>query len=346
MRRSLSTLLLAWLASTTTGCVLPSFDKVSSDDASLEGEGCGMSKRLAPSCDACIRAKCCAEASACTAGTACGDDMLEAITPVAEFSTDFDPVLQCLQTHCQEACSVYWGCVDQYEWPNPRGPLERDIRVVSFGAQDPIEGAMVEACSASDPTADCATGPISSAVTDMRGVATLSLPPSFSGLYRFEKEGSLPATARWSEPAHQLQGFTQFELTPTFLKAFALRTGVHKSTSDAFDPGLGHMIVRIQSCLPLRYLDSPLRATAEGVEITFDDLPGASRFFYTEADGEVSVGRDRTSSFGFGGAFNLPPYNVNVTATDLATGAQVASGQAQVVAGGMAFMYLVPRSRR
>jgi hypothetical protein len=104
------------------------------------------------------------------------------------------------------------------------------------------------------------------------------------------------------------------------------------------------MIVRVQSCLPIRYLDTPLRATAPNVEVVLDSHPGASPFFYTDEDGAVSVARDRTSSFGFGGVFNLPPYNVGVRAIDTISGSEVASGRGLVVEGGIAFVYLLPRS--
>jgi hypothetical protein len=128
------------------------------------------------------------------------------------------------------------------------------------------------------------------------------------------------------------------------LAAFAVTTGVHQSFDESFEPGRGHMIVRVQNCLPVSYVDTPLRATAPNVRIEFPQTEGASRFFYTEDSGEVSVSREYTSEFGFGGAFNFPPYNIAVRAIDVDTEHEVASGRAQIVPGGVAFLYLLPRS--
>jgi hypothetical protein len=119
---------------------------------------------------------------------------------------------------------------------------------------------------------------------------------------------------------------------------------VHRSVDEGFEPGRGHMIVRVQNCLPVFYLDTPLRATAPNVRIEFPQTKGASRFFYTEESGEVSVSREHTSDFGFGGAFNFPPLNIAVGAIDVDTEREVANGRAQIVPGGIAFLYLLPRS--
>src|SRR5436305_596848 len=100
-RRTLAAWSCVW---SLCGCILPSFEvahmqnapdggAAGADAAPLAGEACGLSNKLHRDCDACIRENCCDLAKACAAGTACGDDLLKAITPVADFSTDFDPLL-------------------------------------------------------------------------------------------------------------------------------------------------------------------------------------------------------------------------------------------------------------
>jgi hypothetical protein len=334
---------------TLCSCVLPSFQKVDQEDAPLQGQACGLSDKLPKSCDGCIRAKCCELAQACSAGEACAQDMIAEITPAADFSRDFEPLLGCMQSQCGTECEVDWGCVDDYSWPSTDGPLDRTIAVTEFVSSIPIEGVEIRACSAMDPTATCRTGRVAQGTTDSEGNALLrGLPPDFDGLYRFSADGYLPATLRWSEPVHRVTDFSHFVLSPVDLAFYGVMTGVHKAVDEPFDPDVGHMIVRVQNCLPLRYLGSDsLQATAANVEFRVDEVDGASpsQFFYTEESNEVSVSRKYTSHHGFAGAFNFPPYNIRVTATEVTTGLEVASGRVQIVAGGMGFLYLAPRAR-
>ena len=329
------------------GCVLPDFEAGKLGELVPSGPVCGLSNRLPQSCDACIRSQCCGLAQACGEGTACGDDLLEPITPVADYSTDFDELLGCMQNHCATECKVHWGCVDQYSWPEAEGPVDQKVGVVDFASSNPVAGATVRACEASDPTLNCRSGTIARAVTDDAGQARLrNLPRDFDDLYRFEAPGFLPATARFSEPMYRLGGFSQFEMSPLDLAWFALTTGVHDTLNEPFPADAGHIIVRVQSCLPLRYLDTELRATGPEVRIEYDEIEGASGFFYSEPTGEVSTTRTETSVFGYGGAFNFPPHNIELRAIDTVSGSEVASGRVQVVTGGMGFLYLLPRSRK
>jgi hypothetical protein len=109
------------------GCVLPSFEKIEIGEAQLWGETCGLSERLPQPCDVCIRDRCCDLAVACGEGTDCGADLLEPITPVAEFSAEFEPLLGCLQAECARECQVHWGCVGDYGWP-AEAPIDPQVR--------------------------------------------------------------------------------------------------------------------------------------------------------------------------------------------------------------------------
>lgn len=356
--------LLASACAVQMGCVLPAFEKIDADmredsggPSAPDGGGdlpnaCGLSDRLPAACDMCIRENCCDRAEACGEGTACGEDLLEPITPLADFSKDFDPLLGCMQRFCNEECEVNWGCVDDYEWPAAEGRADVPVTVLDFtSTRDnpiPIEGVTVRACEGIDPR--CTSGKRAEAVTDATGQATLEdLSAGFNGFYTFEGGESefgsyVPLTVRWSEPVHRAgSGFVQFALSGAAVDGLAMVTQVGNN----FDPERGHLIVRIQGCLPLRYLNpiEPPKAEAEHVKISFEPSEGATQVFYTAANGGVVVTLEETSTDGVGGAFNVQPSNVEVTALDTVSGEVVASGNVQVNAGSIGFMYLMPRSR-
>ena len=356
--------LLAGACAVSIGCVLPEFEKVDADmrtdgggpNVREDGGGelpsaCGLSDRLPAACDMCIRENCCDRAEACGEGTACGEDLLEPITPLADFSKDFDPLLGCMQRFCNEACEVNWGCVDDYEWPAAEGRVDVPVTGVDFtSTQDnpiPIEGVTVRACEGIDPR--CSSGKRAEAVTDATGQATLEdLSAGFTGFYTFsggmsEFGAYLPLTVRWSEPVHRAAGFLQFALNDVAVAGLAMITQVE----DDFDPERGHLIVRIQGCLPLRYLNpiEPPKAEAEHVKLSFEPAEGATRVFYTAPNGGVALSLEETTTDGVGGAFNVQPSNVTVTAVDTVSGEVVATGNVQVNAGSIGFMYLLPRAK-
>jgi hypothetical protein len=356
-------LALITLASVATllGCALPGFEKVDSVEPEpnpgqmdsgmgmrARGPGCGRSAELPVACDDCIREHCCDLAEACGEGTECGDDLLEPITPVADFSTDFDPLLGCMQRRCDAECEVNWGCVDNYEWPAASEPVDLEVRVVDYADEE--EGALADvtvmACDAVDPT--CDSGRRAEGITGSDGKVLLSnLPGAFDGFYSFSGADYMDATVQWSEPIHRVTGFTQYQLRPSDVKALALITGVHDSADDMFEPGRGHLIFRIQGCLPMRYLSTgefPQAETA-GVHISFAPNDGATQVFYTEETGGVSVNLDATTIDALGGAFNVAPRNLTVTAVDVATDREVARGVVNVRVGAIGYMYLVARSQ-
>jgi hypothetical protein len=337
--------------------VLPAFDKVGTDpnsaspvDRSKDPNACGLSYKLPVACDECVRSECCDRAKECGEGTACGEDLLEPITPVADFSVEFDSMLGCMQRRCNAACNVDWGCVGDYEWPEAEGSIDLAIDVVDFaGAEDfPIGDVTVSACDAVDP--GCRTGRRAQGVTGDDGKVVLpDLSAAFDGFYTFEggeTDGGDPyvsSSVQWNQPVHRIGGFTQYQLSQVALKSLALLTKVHRSADDEFDPDRGHLIVRVQGCLPMRYLnrpDSP-QAEAENARLSFEPSEGATRFFYTEESGAVSTTLEMTTSDGVGGAFNVQPTTVSVTAVDTVSGKEMASGDVLVNAGSIAYMYLV-----
>jgi hypothetical protein len=98
--------------------------------------------------------------------------------------------------------------------------------------------------------------------------------------------------------------------------------------------------------LPLRYVDRPNapHAQQEGVVFSFEPKEGASRVFYTEPNGGVSVTLEATTRDGVGGAFEVPARNIAVHAVDMRSGKEVATGSVRVRAGAIGYAYMIPRS--
>jgi hypothetical protein len=366
MNRVRKALVLVLMTGVLGACVLPDFDKVDGAAAGkpdaaggkqdagsmpdpLPGKACGLSDQLPRACDACIRQKCCELATECGKGTECGKDMLEPITPAADFSEDFDPLLGCMQTRCEAACKVNLGCLDDYTWPDAEGTSDIEILVADYAdaVNLPLADVTVKACAALDPL--CVTGVKAEGVTGADGRVMLKgIPAAFDGFYSFDGADYAPSTAHWTEPVHRASGFTQYQLSPTELGALAIITGIHKSIDEPFDPGLGHLIFRVQGCLPMRYVanDVPPSAGVAGVRVEFSPNDGASQTFYLEENGSVSVTLTKTTAQGLGGAFNLLPRNVTVKAIDVATDREVARGTVNVRAGTIGFAWMVARSKR
>lgn len=338
------------------GCVLPEFKKVAahkdagstSNRDAMAGQACGLSNKLAPRCDACIRESCCDLAKQCGADSACGKDFVKLVTPVAELSEAFDPLLECMQRNCDDACQVSWGCVGRYNWKVPKDAYDITVRVIDFAATPdvPLPGVTVDACQSVDPS--CNTGKVASAVTDDNGEVKLTLAAGFDGFFGFTGGGYAPSTAQFSEPLYRIAAFTQYQLTESAIQTLALVTGVHKSSQEMFDPSVGHMIFRTQNCLPLRYLhrDEPPHAEAAGVRVSVAPNEGASPIFYTDKSGGVSLSLDATTSNGFGGTFNLPAHNPTVTAIEATSGQKLASGTVVIRPATIGFVYLVPTATR
>ncbi len=337
----------------TSGCVLPSFQKVGAgggaqDAGAKSGATCGLADQLAPSCTACINQQCCELAKPCGAGTACGADLLKPITPVTQVSTDFDQLLGCMQRQCDTACNVRWGCVGKYAWPVPTSDYSFGVNVIDFAAEPklPLPGVTVDACQSIDPT--CQNGRIAHGVTDAAGSVRLSVPPGFDGFFSFSGAGYTPSTTQWTDPIYRVSDFTQYQLNDLSLAGLAVVAGVHSSIDQPFDPNLGHLIFRVQSCLPVRYLDNPglPYAEAEDVRVSVSPNPGGSQVVYTDKSGNLTIDLEATTSRGVGGAFSLPARNLSVSAVDTQSGLEVATGTVVVRAGSIAFMYMLPKSTR
>jgi hypothetical protein len=347
-------LLIGLFALCGLGCVLPDFERSAADGGiegvseKLPGKACGVSDQLPRDCDACIRKECCELAEACPAGSDCGKDLLHQITPVSEVSSDFEPLLGCMQSQCNAACKVDWGCVGEYSWPVPKDEYGFDVSVVDFAAEPemPLPGVTVAACQSVDPA--CESGRVSEAVTGKTGRVSLTVPQTFDGFFSFSGGDHAPSTAQWTEPVYRISDFTQYQLSEGALQALAAASGVHSTPQEQFDAKVGHMIFRVQNCVPQRFLHNlqPPRAEAADVQVSFGEQPGASRIFYVDKSSNLSLTLEATSTQGVGGVFNLPARNLSVTATDAISGDEIADGTVVVRPGAIGFIYLLPKARQ
>ncbi|HKP56276.1 MAG TPA: hypothetical protein VJV78_06140 [Polyangiales bacterium] len=354
-------LALLLFVSAAVSCVLPDFEKVEDDtndpsrNKSDSGPDdmltCPVELPLGSSCRKCIAANCCDQAKTC-AGDACGADIRLPINPLTQVNDKFDALASCMLQHCdtEDTCNVRWGCVDNYIWPSLKRDHPFSMRVFNYA--DPREvglpGVKVRMCESSDPLCAEGSGYVTTGTTDASGNVDFTAPKGFNGYFQLSGGSPAPATVQWSQPVYDVvDSFNHQALTPTAVAGLAVTVGLHTRLDEPFEPNTGHLIARMQNCLPLRYLDSqdPDRAgRARDVTFRFTPNGGATKMYYVNDMATLDTALDRTSWRGYAGAFQVPPTNVTVTAKHAVTGQQLASGTLTIRDGTIGFMYLVPNT--
>jgi hypothetical protein len=347
---------LAWVALAALGCSMPDFAKVDSntladsgvpaaEDGGPDGPlACQVDLNLGAACKACVAEHCCEQASACADG-ACGPDIRLPISPATRVTEAFDSLMECMQAECDgpDSCDVSWGCVDRYRLPQLEQDHRFEMRVFNFADPDEtgLPGVNVRLCEASDPS--CMSSDfMSEAQTDDQGIASFVAEPGFSGYFVLNGGGPVPGVLLWNVPVYTIvDRFEHQAFPPGAVDALAVVTRLHSEAGQPFAPNTGHLIMRVQTCLPLRYLDH-VNARAKDVRLTFTPNQGASRVYYVNDLGTVDLQLDATSARGYAGAFEVPVTNVRVTATLARTGKQVATGVIPVRDGSIGYMYLMP----
>jgi hypothetical protein len=352
------------LALAATGCTLSEFVKSDSDDspgvspdAAVDSAGpaptnvCQSGLELPRACGACVAQHCCEQASACKDG-ACGSDIDWPLSPLAEVSDNFDALARCMQEYCdsEDTCDVSWGCVGKYRWPALREEHPFNMRMFNFADANEtgLAGVTVKLCEASDPTCSEDSGFVSMGRTDSAGNADFIAPRGFNGYFLHEGGAAMPGVISWNRPVYNVvDGFTHQAFLPSSVSGLAVQLRLHSKVEDPFDPERGHLIIRIQSCLPLRYLDTiDPGGRAKDVKFTFGPSQGATRIYYVNDQATVDLNQDRTSIRGYAGAFEVTATNVSVTAEHAVTGKQVATGVVSIRAGSIGYMYLMPNAVR
>lgn len=354
---------LLWLC----GCVLPDYTVVSESKAPDRSSDGGTSSEpadtqdaatandekgsllLAEAPDECER---CVEASCKTERQDCGEDCDELswpVSPVWHVEDAADPFVRCLSQQCGDSCNVDWGCVKRYVWPEPHEAYSFTLRVTDAIRDIEVEGIRVTACQGRDPSCSEAIGLISSAVTNSLGRAVLTLNDEFFGYFLLEpeekntqegEEDYLSMTVMWSQPYYRTESVLTASLfKPSWIKSIA-------SAAEDVQDGKGHLLFKAQNCLPQRYTSNPeANANADGVSVSYSALSPGSGVYYAGAALTLNLTASATSPEGlsFGGAFNLPPGPVTVTAVHDDT--EVSSVGFPLRADTMAALFLVPRAR-
>jgi hypothetical protein len=342
-------------------CVLPEFEKTEGSkmpsrqpDSGVPDEmlKCPVDLPLGRNCRKCIAENCCEQAAACEDG-ACGADIGLPITPLTQVTPAFDALASCMLDHCdtEDTCDVRWGCVENYSWPALKRDHTFSMRVFNYA--DPREVGLpnikVRLCESSDPLCVEDGGYVTTGTTDSSGSVAFTVPKGFNGYFQLSGGSPAPATVQWSQPVYDVvDSFSHQALAPSAVAGLAVLAGLHTTLDQPFEPNTGHLIARIQNCLPLRYLDSqdPGRAgRARDVKFRFTPDSGATRVFYVNDMAMLAPALDRTGWRGYAGAFQVPPTNVTVTATHAVTGKPLASGTLTIRDGTIGFMYLVPNTR-
>lgn len=335
-----------------TACLLPSYEAIDAEPETTVTAACGDLSTLSTSCGNCIASQCCSEASTCSGDADCADHMAALITPLQSIHQDFEPLLQCMSTLCEQACNVTWGCLDRYSFSAPADTYDRTVLLSDFANESPVDDVSVRACQGVSP--DCSSGLQAEAIST-NGVTTLAnLAPNFQGYFSFsggsrDQEPYVDATVQWSEPVYRHADFTHFMLRESDLRSLAQLTGYHSTADEPFAADRGHLIVRVQGCLPFGYLNNPNTPRAEAANVVISASPndGASRFYYTDlrTGGMIDTNLDATTKDGVAGAFELPAGLVTVVARRSDNGAEVARAGVRVEAGKLSYVYLLPRGR-
>lgn len=325
MNARVYSLLCALLA---MACVLPDYEVVSSksrpkpDAGSDSGPTGATSSELskifpeAPSeCESCAKDNCEIERLSC--GSDC-DSFRWPISPAWRVDDRADEYVRCLAQKCDSQCDVLWGCAKNYSISEAEGSSVT-IRVTDAVSQgQEIEGIRVKACQDLDPACQIDIGQSSTNVTNAGGRAVLALPRSFDGYFLLEQndppaEGAayVPMTVVWSQPLYKIEPV----LTVSMFKVGVIPALANNN--EKILPGKGHMVFKAQNCLPQRYVDNPdANASAEGVIANYAPMGEGSKVYYTRNGLKISPTATDTSydGGGFGGAFNLSPGQVSVTA--------------------------------
>lgn len=333
------------------GCLLPSFEAVEGAESNHTAiMACGVPDKLGASCGSCIAASCCDEAQTCNGDATCRADMTALISPMAEFSDAFEPLLECMQENCDSQCNVTWGCLDRYRIPAPDGPTYPvTVQLVDFAdPRVPVRDVDVEACNG----VSCDTGSRAK-VAGASGEAVLDLPSGFDGYFAFtggsrEGEPYVPATVKWSAPIYRHYPFAHFMMRETDLLRLAEYSQYHVDQPEPFRSGRAHLVVRVQGCLPHRYLNNEggLSAEAAGIRISAASVAGASQFFYTAGrNGAPDPSLTATTVDGIAGAFDMPTGNIRVFAHRVDTDEEVSSVAIPLFADELGYAFLLPRPR-
>jgi hypothetical protein len=316
------------------------------------GLGCGLTAELAsPSaaagCASCIQGSpACTAASTCETNAAClaigscvlrgqAEDRNEACMDANDAGTDaFDDLVNAVRGSCLGPCALgnQWYCVG-HSSPYVQN-TSTALTLFVFDLENnnaPLPGITTEACSETlalpcQPEGDAAT-------TDEGGVATVQVaapiaPPHYGSTGFLQLNG----------PGIDEIYYWVFHLSePTVRMSIPVVSRAEVQTIAAvlnvqMDPGRGTVGFSVGDC----FLES-----SPGAQVSITPSDPETRVFYL-SNGLPTLDASATDITGLGGAFNVPPGPITITAKPLGLDAASTVFQALVAEGGVTAFSLTP----
>jgi len=289
--------------------------------------GCGgIFEQLASTCDECMEREghCCEQSLACATDPTCeplAQTMLACTDPwclMHHFGSGdglppaLTDALTCAFTKCAIPCALgrKWSCLGEY------GFQDEVPETVSFSlwaghfTGAPTPNIEVKACSRNDLAC---LNPIDIQTT-VDNFATLSVPGGFDGYFAIAGGGLFPVLYYHFHPLWFDMSAGLDMYPPEFLDA-AFAPAV-------LDPELGALDIYIADCFG-----------QPAPDVRFSVSPGEGTTPYYTVDMLPVLGPNETTGYGRGGFLNVQPGIVNVVATLVSTGQEVANTSAVVRAG-------------
>ncbi len=325
----------------TAGCLLEDFEK--------QAELCGMPPSSSAECLACVaKSPCCALAKECAADGSCAADLAKPVTPASVFTPSYDRVLGCLQTQCDDACGISWGCADGYEFAAPSEPVASSLYVLDSALENGAGGLDVHGCDGTDPL--CLRGtPLGT--TDAEGAVVLSPVATYADSFRIAQPGSseadplayVPTHTRWSEHVTWAGPASTYVFRREQVQALVTVS----QSADAYQPDQSHLVFFAHNCLPMRYAFQGVEpyAQAAGVTVRLEPDTAAYPVVYTSAEALPDRSLTMTSRVGSGGAIGIPSER-NLTLVGFRNGREFARTVFNAPMGGLGIVHLVPAARR
>jgi hypothetical protein len=281
----------------------------------------------AASCQSCIVANACTQATTCAGDPECAayarcslanpllDELQACQSAHAAGAAEFQALFGVERAQCANDCAVgqQWQCLGHVPGtPPPLGPSTAVTLTIRDTSQAPVPGALVQVCPLFDIACPVA---LSSGTTDDAGTTTVNVPPGPQG---FGVTGYLSITAPPTlAPELLFWGFPLSEPTVVFptsgLPTPAVVTMVSNALGDPIAADRAFVLVEVADCDNF---------TAPGVTLSLD-APDAGdagwQLFYRE-NGAFSKTAKSTDGLGQALLANVPAGSITITATPVALG--------------------------
>jgi hypothetical protein len=195
----------------------------------------------------------------------------------------------------------------------------------------PVSGMKIQPCGALDPL--CSSPIAAASITDDAGIAQVTVPGSFAGLYQMTRPDVLPLLLY---PGRFIAGdtrvtYAQGVIDQTEVVGVGAAAGVTANTDP--DAGLGHLFVSALDCNDRR---------ASGVSFSLGDIEAGVRTYLV--NGLPNLTATQTAADGVGGFVNVPEGSVIVSAA-LASQGQQALGSLNVYVKAATVTLVLVRAR-